>query len=32
MSVPVYIITGFLESGKTRFITEMLEDDGFSEG
>ena len=32
MNAPVYIITGFLESGKTRFITEMLEDDGFSEG
>lgn len=32
MNTPVYIITGFLESGKTRFITEMLTDDGFSEG
>ena len=32
MNAPVYIITGFLDSGKTRFITEMLEDDGFSEG
>ena len=31
-NAPVYIITGFLESGKTKFITEMLEDDGFSEG
>ena len=30
--VPVYIITGFMDSGKTKFITEMLEDDGFSEG
>ena len=32
MNAPVYIVTGFLESGKTKFITEMLEDDGFSEG
>ena len=31
-SVPVYIITGFLGSGKTKFVTEMLTDDGFSEG
>ena len=30
--VPVYIVAGFLESGKTRFINEMLADDGFSEG
>lgn len=32
MNAPVYIVTGFLDSGKTKFITEMLEDDGFSEG
>ena len=32
MNAPVYIITGFLESGKTKFITEMLQDEGFSEG
>ena len=32
MNAPVYIVTGFLESGKTRFMTEMLADDGFSEG
>ncbi|MBQ6373182.1 MAG: GTPase [Clostridia bacterium] len=31
-SVPVYIITGFLGSGKTKFVTEMLTDDNFSEG
>lgn len=31
-SVPVYIITGFLGSGKTKFVTEMLTDEGFSEG
>ena len=29
-SVPVYIIAGFLESGKTRFINEMLDDEDFS--
>ena len=32
MNTPVYIITGFLESGKTKFISEMLADEGFSEG
>ena len=32
MEAGVYIVTGFLESGKTRFMTEMLTDDGFSEG
>ena len=32
MEAAVYIVTGFLESGKTRFIQEMLTDDGFSEG
>ncbi|MGX8705422.1 MAG: TIGR03943 family putative permease subunit [bacterium] len=31
-SVPVYVITGFLGSGKTKFVTEMLTDEGFSEG
>ena len=31
-NVPVYIVTGFLESGKTKFVSEMLADDGFSEG
>lgn len=31
-SVPVYIITGFLDAGKTKFISEMLQDAGFSEG
>ncbi len=30
--VPVYIITGFLDAGKTKFIGEMLGDKGFSEG
>lgn len=32
MEAPVYIVTGFLESGKTKFMTEMISDDGFSEG
>ncbi|MBR1560739.1 MAG: hypothetical protein IJ646_10920 [Clostridia bacterium] len=30
--MPVYIITGFLGCGKTKFVTEMLTDEGFSEG
>ena len=30
--VPVYLFTGFLESGKTRFIQESLEDKGFDSG
>ncbi len=29
---PVYLITGFLESGKTSLIKSMLEDDNFSAG
>ena len=32
MEAAVYIVTGFLEAGKTRFMQEMLADDGFSEG
>lgn len=28
--VPVYVMTGFLESGKTTMIHSMLQDDGFS--
>lgn len=32
MNAPVYIVTGFLDSGKTTFIQEMLTDEGFSEG
>ena len=28
----VYIVAGFLESGKTRFMQEMLADEGFSVG
>lgn len=29
---PIYLIAGFLESGKTSLIKNMLEDDGFSAG
>ncbi len=30
--VPVYLFTGFLEAGKTKFIQEILEDSGFNDG
>lgn len=30
MEVPVYIVNGFLESGKTTFIQETLKDPDFS--
>ena len=30
--IPVYLFTGFLESGKTKFIQEMMTDDRFNEG
>lgn len=30
--VPVYLFTGFLESGKTKFIQETLEDERFNNG
>lgn len=32
MEIPVYLITGFLESGKTSFILETLNDKEFSKG
>ena len=32
MEIPVYLFTGFLESGKTSFIQETLEDSGFNNG
>ena len=32
MEIPVYIFTGFLESGKTLFIQDTLEDDRFNQG
>ena len=32
METPVYLFTGFLESGKTRFIQGTLEDKRFNGG
>jgi hypothetical protein len=32
MDIPVYLFTGFLESGKTKFIQETLEDKRFNAG
>ena len=32
MEIPVYLFTGFLESGKTSFIQETLEDKRFNKG
>ncbi len=32
MEIPVYLFTGFLEAGKTKFIQETLEDEGFNKG
>ena len=32
MELPVYLMTGFLESGKTSFILETLNDKQFSRG
>lgn len=32
MEIPVYLFTGFLEAGKTRFIQETLEDERFNMG
>ena len=32
MEIPVYLMTGFLESGKTSFILEALNDKEFSRG
>ena len=32
MPIPVYAFTGFLESGKTKFIQETLEDPRFNNG
>ena len=30
--IPMYVFTGFLESGKTKFIQETLEDSRFNSG
>ena len=32
MEIPVYLFTGFLESGKTSFITETMKDPNFNDG
>ncbi len=32
IQIPVYVFTGFLDAGKTRFIQETLEDDRFNAG
>ena len=32
MEIPVFLFTGFLDSGKTSFIRETVEDDQFSTG
>ena len=32
LEVPVYLFTGFLEAGKTRFIAETMQDPGFNDG
>ena len=32
MEIPVYVFMGFLESGKTTFIQETLEEDYFNNG
>ena len=31
-AIPVYVFTGFLEAGKTKFIQETLEDPRFNDG
>lgn len=32
MELPVYLFTGFLEAGKTKFILETMQDPGFNDG
>lgn len=32
MDIPVYLFTGFLEAGKTRFIAETMRDPAFNDG
>ena len=32
IQIPVYAFTGFLDSGKTKFIQETLEDERFNAG
>lgn len=31
MDIPVYLFTGFLEAGKTKFITETMQDENFND-
>ncbi|HIQ98146.1 MAG TPA: GTPase [Candidatus Scybalocola faecavium] len=31
MKMPVFVVTGFLDAGKTTFLTQILEEEGFSE-
>ena len=32
MDIPVYLFTGFLEAGKTKFIKETMQDENFNDG
>ena len=32
MEVPIYLFTGFLEAGKTKYVQEILEDKRFNAG
>ena len=32
VQIPVYVFTGFLDAGKTKFIQETLEDSRFNAG
>ena len=32
VQIPVYVFTGFLDAGKTKFIQETLEDERFNAG
>lgn len=32
MDIPIYLFTGFLESGKTTFIKDTIQDESFSQG
>ena len=31
MDIPIYLFTGFLEAGKTRFIKETMQDENFND-
>ena len=32
MDIPVYLVNGFLEGGKTSFLRETLQDENFAQG